>query len=141
MIWVVQGSAISHVGPSGRRAPAAAYAGIIILGLGDSAASLLGRAYGRHRITDGNRKTVEGTLSGAAATVAGWGLLATLYVAIATGHILLGGPTVAARHWIWGWQDAGRFLAASLASCLLEAATTQLDNVFIPLHHFAMLAA
>ncbi|KAK9866795.1 hypothetical protein WJX84_005754 [Apatococcus fuscideae] len=87
-----------------RRAPAPAYAGIIILGLGDSAASVLGRAYGRHRITTGNRKTMEGTCSGAAATMAG-------------------------------------FLAASVASCLLEAATTQLDNVFIPLHHFAMLAA
>lgn len=123
------------------RAPAAAYAGIIILGFGDSAASVLGRAYGQNRITDGNRKTVEGTLSGAAATLAGWGLLAMLRVALATGYILLCGPVVAARHWIWGWLDVGRFLTASFASCLLEAATTQLDNVFIPLHHFAMLAA
>ena len=30
---------------------------------------------------------------------------------------------------------------ATLASCLLEAATTQLDNIFLPLHHYAMLSA
>jgi hypothetical protein len=30
---------------------------------------------------------------------------------------------------------------ATVASCLLEAATTQLDNIFLPLHHLAMLAA
>ena len=28
-----------------------------------------------------------------------------------------------------------------IASCMLEASTTQLDNVFLPLHHFAWLAA
>jgi hypothetical protein len=32
-------------------------------------------------------------------------------------------------------------LVATVASCGLEAATTQLDNIFLPLHHYAMLSA
>ena len=32
-------------------------------------------------------------------------------------------------------------LAAAVASCMLEATTTQLDNIFLPLHHYAMLLA
>ena len=30
---------------------------------------------------------------------------------------------------------------ATAAACLLEAATTQLDNIFVPLQYFALLCA
>lgn len=77
----------------------------------------------------GSRKTVEGTLGGALATVAAW----------------------AALFWAAGrWGGAGRahaptaatwgaLVAATGAASLLEAATTQLDNVFVPLQLFALL--
>ncbi|KAK9822755.1 hypothetical protein WJX74_004788 [Apatococcus lobatus] len=103
---------------------------MIILGSRHSAASVLGQAYGHHRITDGNRKTMDATSSGAAATLAGWDLSALLCTALTTGHILGGDPEVAARHWIWGRPNVGRLLAA----------TTQLDSISIPLHQIAMLA-
>ena len=34
------------------------------------------------------------------------------------------------------WTALG---AATCLSCLLEAVTTQLDNIFVPLHYFALL--
>ena len=40
-----------------------------------------------------------------------------------------------------GGVALGPLVFATVASCLLEAATTQLDNIFLPLHHLAMLAA
>jgi dolichol kinase len=33
----------------------------------------------------------------------------------------------------------GQLAGATVLSCLLEATTTQLDNIFMPLHHFALL--
>ena len=32
-------------------------------------------------------------------------------------------------------------VVATGAACLLEAATTQLDNIFVPLQYFALLSA
>ena len=50
---------------------ALAFAGIIILGIADSAASAVGRRFGRRRIL-GTRKTLEGTLGGITLTLAAW---------------------------------------------------------------------
>jgi len=78
----------------------------------------------------GSRKTVEGTAGGALATLVGW---AALLAAAPSG----GG---AAFHAIVapgaGWVALA---GATAGACLLEAATTQLDNVFVPLHLFALL--
>ena len=97
----------------------AALAGIVILGVADSAASAVGRRFGRHKIL-GTHKTFEGTLGGVLCTLGAWALL----------QPLCGFPQ--------GWAPTAAL--ATLSSCLLEASTTQLDNIFLPLHHFALLS-
>jgi dolichol kinase len=96
---------------------AAAFSGITILGIADSSASALGRQFGRHPIL-GTSKTLEGTLGGIVCNVGFWWVLSLFFESERT----LGG-----------------FLYASAASCALEAATTQLDNIFLPLHHVTLL--
>ena len=92
-------------------------------GFGDTAASVVGRLCGRHAICRGSRKTVEGTLGGLAATLLAWWLAGALAPGLG-----------AARALPWP-----ALLAATALSSLLEAATTQLDNLFVPLHYFALL--
>ena len=71
-VWV---SAVSST-PVGACVPAlsTAFSGIMVLGIADSAASAIGRRFGRHRIL-GTRKTLEGTLGAILCTVVGWLLL------------------------------------------------------------------
>ena len=96
---------------------APAFAGIVVLGLADSAASALGRKFGRHKLL-GTKKTVEGTLGGVVFNLLGWAVLSCFFESERT---------------------FGSFVYASVASCLLEAGTTQLDNIFLPLHHLTLL--
>lgn len=53
---------------------ALAFAGIMVLGIADSAASAIGRRFGRRRIL-GTRKTLEGTLGGITLTLAAWAVV------------------------------------------------------------------
>ena len=68
-VWV---SAVSST-PVGACVPALSttFSGIMVLGIADSAASAIGRRFGRHRIL-GTRKTLEGTLGAILCTVVGW---------------------------------------------------------------------
>ncbi len=68
-VWL---SAVSST-PVGACVPALSttFSGIMVLGIADSAASAIGRRYGRHRIL-GTRKTLEGTLGAVLCTVVGW---------------------------------------------------------------------
>ncbi|KAL4855514.1 Dolichol kinase EVAN [Chlorella vulgaris] len=116
----------------------AAHAGIFVIGLGDTAASAVGSLVGRRPICRGSRKTVEGTAAAAGATLLGWSLLAAAQHAAAESGG--GGAGVA---WLgslplglMGWAG---LCAATVLSCLLEATTLQLDNVFVPLQYFALL--
>lgn len=102
---------------SGDRSASAAFAGIVVLGVADSAASVLGRRFGQRRILE-THKTVEGTLGGIVSNILAWCLLAP---------------------WLDGKCSMRTFACASVATCLLEAATTQLDNIFLPLHHLVWL--
>lgn len=95
-------------------------------GLGDTAASVVGRLCGRHPICPGSPKTYEGTLGGLTATLLGWAALGWL------GGSGLGG----AQHTPAALLG---LLAATAMSSLLEALTTQLDNLFVPLHYCALL--
>ena len=96
----------------------------------------------------GTSKTVEGTLGGMAASLAAWGL-----IAVACRWTQGVGLSAASS---WPWSQGGGLIAGLskqagvswyivaggvFASCMLEASTTQLDNIFLPLHHFAWLAA
>lgn len=71
---------------------------------------------------------MEGTSGGIVATLVAWAaLLAAAGGGSFSSFLAPGAP---------GWA---RLAAATAASCLLEAATTQLDNVFVPLHLFSLL--
>ena len=96
-------------------------------GFGDTAASAVGSQLGRLPICRGCTKTVEGTAAAVAATMAAWWVLAVAAsTAAAGGGVRIGGS--------WGQLAGGTVL-----SCLLEATTDQLDNIFMPLHYFALL--
>ncbi|KAL0035579.1 hypothetical protein WJX79_000184 [Trebouxia sp. C0005] len=110
--------------------PLTAFAGIMILGIADSAASAIGKRYGRHRICIGTKKTVEGTLGAALLTLLGWALLAIVFQS----HL---SHSASAS---WDGLAGAKLLISTLLSCLLEASTTQLDNIFMPLHYLAMLS-
>lgn len=92
----------------------------------------MGSLYGRHPLCRGSSKTVEGTAAAAAATLAAWWALAAAARALGGG----GAVALAAGGGGSGWAGLA---AATALSCLLEGVTTQLDNVFMPLHYFALL--
>lgn len=106
-------------------------------GFGDTAASAVGSLYGRHPLCHGCSKTVEGTAAGAAAMLAAWGLLAWAEAAMASSSG--GGGLWVPIQWTVGGSGWPLLAGATALSCLLEGVTTQLDNVFMPLHYFALL--
>lgn len=111
-VWLLGGSSLKLEA----HALFGAFSGIIILGIADSAASGLGRRYGRNKIL-GTKKSAEGTLGGIVCNILAWCCLRPL-----------------AEN-----MSITRIIYASVASCLLEASTTQLDNVFLPLHHLTFM--
>ena len=112
--------------PSARDAvgrAAAPLAGVTVLGVGDAMASAVGIAAGRTR-WPGTRKTVEGT-------AAGWASCMLLLAALLLPHHPL---STEAR----GWAGVA---AATALVCVLEAVTTQIDNLLLPPVYFAALLA
>ena len=95
-------------------------AGIVSLGLGDAAASVVGVYFGKTSLCAGSRKTVEGAVAGAVANVMG----------------LLFAWRVVNHHRETPW---GTLLMAGVGTAALEATTEQLDNAFLPLHMAALL--
>jgi CDP-diglyceride synthetase len=91
--------------------------GMVIIGVGDTMAAYCGKLYGVRPIHIGSSKTLEGTVAGALSSMATWGLL-----------LSAGGM----RSWLssGGWVQLG---VVTAGASLLEAATTQLDNLMIPL--------
>jgi len=111
----------------------AALSGIVITGVGDAAASIIGSQLGRNPVAIGSRKTVEGTASSIVASLIAWNVIEQVFPGVAllrnswgVNGILGGG----ARGWLAG---------ATVLSSLLEAWTDQLDNIFIPLHYCALV--
>ena len=104
----------------------ASLSGLVVAGLSDAAASVVGTAYGHKQIHAGSKKTWEGAAGGAAAALAGWAVLLPRPAAVALGS----------SGWFW-------LAAAGGYAALFEASTTQLDNALVPLWHLphCMLAA
>lgn len=105
--------------------------GVMVIGLGDTAASVAGRAWGRVPMTPGSHKTLEGTLAAVFATLAGW------WAVLAAVPLAAGAVAASGRLW-------PELLIVSVGACLLEACTSQLDNILIPLFylpHCALTAA
>lgn len=91
---------------------------------------MVGRLTGRHPIARGSSKTVEGTAAAAVATMAAWAaVLSCCGGAVAW-------PGGGGQEGPWRWVALA---GATLLSCLTEALTTQLDNIFVPAHYYALL--
>ncbi|VVT44588.1 uncharacterized protein SAPINGB_P000466 [Magnusiomyces paraingens] len=119
-------------------------AGIICLGLGDAAASVFGRIYGKHRwsLPRGNKKSVEGTLCFVVAAVTGlclykYAVLKTLYPSVYYGpaYVLDSyNPFVKA-----GSLTFSKMVLVSTLTALLEAFSSLNDNVIVPLYMTALV--
>ncbi|KAJ1638830.1 hypothetical protein T492DRAFT_857737 [Pavlovales sp. CCMP2436] len=103
-------------------------AGILALGVGDSMASYVGTRFGRTR-WPGTAKTAEGTAAAVAAILVGACVLCRASAALAPAE-----PVSALSAGV-----IARILAATVSTCVLEAVTEQIDNLFLPLHFFCML--
>ncbi|OWF43116.1 dolichol kinase-like [Mizuhopecten yessoensis] len=93
------------------------YAGVLSLGVGDTMASVGGAFMGRHR-WPGSKKTIQGT------AISIMSQLAALY-----GLHKLG---VAVMFW--------QSIQAVILTALLEALTSQIDNLVLPLYMFCLLS-
>lgn len=95
----------------------ALYSGFLSLGIGDTVANLAGSAFGQHRWPD-TKKTVEGTLCSVLAQL--------IFV------FLLDMAGVTEIMW-------AKCLTAVLLGSLLEAFTTQIDNLLLPMFMYLLL--
>jgi dolichol kinase len=91
---------------------------------------VVGLSVGHHVLVPGSKKTMEGTAAGAIATLCAWAALSASPWGSSFRSEEAGG-------WALPWCA---LFAATLLSSLLEAVTLQLDNLFVPLHYFALLA-
>jgi dolichol kinase len=97
--------------------------GVICVGMGDAAASLIGRRYGRHKWIWGGGKSIEGSL--AFATAVGLALL------LAKAWLRIGGwPANNEDSWSMTVEKAG--FAAGIASLTEAVLTGGNDNVVVP---------
>ena len=98
--------------------------GVVCVGMGDAAASLVGRRYGRHRWCWSGAKSLEGSLAFAAAVVLG--------LSAVRAWLLLGGWTGNnGDSWMhFGGKAAFAGCAASLTEALLTGGN---DNVIVPI--------
>jgi len=101
-------------------------AGMLALGFLDTAASVVGTTAGRLPIYTGAKKTLEGLVGGVACTFAACAFLPLRHC----GH---------GNAAIWIDASSSRLMLATLATGLLEAVTTQMDNFFLPLYYYMML--
>lgn len=104
-------------------------------------ASVVGRLAGRHPVFLGSQKSWEGTLGGTAATLAGWwlaGAVASWLVSL-TGSGADSSSSSNGSNFTAGSISWAALAGATALSSLLEAVTCQLDNLFVPLHYFALL--
>ncbi|GAA6044123.1 hypothetical protein JCM8097_004718 [Rhodosporidiobolus ruineniae] len=95
------------------------FTGVLVLGVGDSMASIFGKLLGRHR-WPGTHKTVEGT----AAFVLSVGFCAWVLRLVGIG----------------GSFSLPRYLLATSLAGLLEAASAQNDNLVIPIYMWSLVA-
>jgi dolichol kinase len=100
----------------------AGLSGMVIIGVGDTAASAVGKLWGRVPIYKGSRKTVEGMVAGVASSLGAWCLL--LWCAGLRGGSM-------------GWWL--QLVLVTTGAGLMEACTSQLDNILLPLWYLPHL--
>jgi len=121
-IYLLLGCAVPVWVSSDNIAP---YAGVLILGAGDAAAAVVGSTMGKLRWI-GGRKTVEGTISGIVAII----LCAEFFFQVWLKDEMSLAEIGAYRK---------RVVIASITTCALEAFTTQIDNLVLPLFFVSAL--
>ncbi|GMH35738.1 hypothetical protein BSKO_03606 [Bryopsis sp. KO-2023] len=95
----------------------AALSGVVVLGIGDSAAAIIGSRFGKIRMHSDGDKTMEGTLANFIFCLLAWsGLI-----------------------WKYGGVSLSSFFAPTLSAAIYEASSSQLDNMFVPLYYSALL--
>lgn len=94
-------------------------AGLVSVGVGDAAAAIVGRLWGRRRLWKRTRKTWEGLIAAMVSML----LTTAGFIALCFVH---GNPAFGASTQICG---------VLMAVALLEAITKQLDNLVLPLFH------
>ncbi|KAI8145306.1 hypothetical protein BJV82DRAFT_33585 [Fennellomyces sp. T-0311] len=109
----------------------ASLSGIVALGFGDAAASLVGKKWGRYR-WPGTKKTVEGTVAFVIAVYTS--SLLIMYVSA-----LLGISSASRFVTSAGRGEWGSFLITASMTGLLEAFSSQNDNIMIPLYIYALI--
>lgn len=105
--------------------------GVWVLGVGDALAAVVGRTWGRTRWNDviGSPTATHGrTLEGSLAMLVG--LLVVMLISVSC---LLPDPL--------DWRTVAVWLPAVIGTTLLEACTTQIDNLVLPLAGAALLLA
>jgi dolichol kinase len=133
-IWLSQALRSAAVGPASVSSTVGvtdlhvlvcAVAGLMVVGVGDAAASVVGSMYGQVKLFADSSKTLEGTLGAVLCCLAAWLLLLWplgLLSSLSAAQLLN--------------------LATSTAwACLLEAATSQLDNLVVPVYYLLLLLA
>lgn len=109
------------------------FAGVLITGVGDAAAAVVGSMYGTQRWS-GTGKTYLGTFAAVVSVVAATALFDAAYAAACVSADCVG-PVVP--------RDAATLaavMAAIVAVCLLETFTAQVDNIVLPIYFYAMLS-
>ncbi|XP_071844566.1 dolichol kinase-like isoform X2 [Apostichopus japonicus] len=114
-IWILSGG---HYLQSGKFLPL--YSGVLSVGVGDTAASILGSQLGRYKWPE-TKKTMEGTLAAVVSQTVCCHLLQS-YLGV-----------VSQCHWLM-------IFASILLTSFLEAFTDQIDNLILPLFMFAILS-
>ncbi|RJE21266.1 dolichol kinase [Aspergillus sclerotialis] len=102
--------------------------GLVCVGLGDAAASLVGRRFGRHKWLWGGGKSLEGSIAFAAAVSCGL-IFARIYLSIGRWPI---SGSESQTNFSWLWAIVKAILAAGGASTTEAILTGCNDNVVVP---------
>ena len=138
-------SGVGCCGREGRRGASASWllissGGLISLGLGDTAASVVGVLAGRTRLLAGSSKTLEGTLAGTAAMILG---SIAVWILARDPSDLSTDPNPDLQRDGAPWQQAKScwpgIVLATFGAAFFEAVTLQMDNLVVPLYYTSHL--